>query len=775
MATIQLENTAEQVKLTLSEFYNRLINGYIGPYTGDSSASAGFLIQNGNRGNGILVANNGTTFYNNLLNFNSSNADLCASLFSSRNFVVTGNGSVMKFTSNGSLSLGRDIDSTYQGLQIYNTTPGIVLRDTDATDGAGCQFIRFLDSTGYNHSSIIGERRVVGCQGSATYNTLNICTQCILRLGNPSGAILLAKDNKLTIFSGENVDPTWNVYIGTNMFVRTNIEASGICSNSYIDSTSTGNIQRGSGNCVGFTNIQQKIGCCQFIDFSNASCVKHTSIQTVQNANGSSCLDFLTTPAGAFSTDRRVVALRLDENKKGWFQGDVCGYNACFKSLRIEGLLSQGARTYLSPDAAGYHWFGTALGTTLALPDGSLIGYGFSQTSGRVIEHQWAYNNTGLTNSSFAILSEACGFRVCHPITSCCSIQSSGNLFVSNASNCSTICQACICLLGYNTSAAPITISGKTCFSGEANFNSLVKAATLCSTDANSISCFASCVKVSSNFEIGNNVFCVSGTTVTVNGKTLLISGQNPTLDLTATCVSGCAFHQTTASGNCFFGPLYVGSNAQTTIAGTTYDHRLGNVDAKNTAKAWGDMIITNGFVVSATNLATNANLYNICCMHFDAASCVQPLTPIASYSYAICFCNPIRYPFSFNASVIAQSSLPFVGVEGICGTCDFLTSNNANYTAALTAHLIAGRTTCNCNFVSFGNRNGFGAGTYFNSLNFVLTDYRLAATDWSDYVRARGSDRFPNPGSLTSVPSLQDASVLRLNFLRANVHFTIH
>lgn len=739
MPTLQLSNTADQVNTTLSSFYDRLVGNYIGPQNASQVATAGFLIQNGNKGQGIYVANSGTVFFTNNLNFDPANTDLTINIPDTKNFTVTGNGAVLKFNGNGTLSVGQDVDVAYKGLQVFNSCPGIVLKDSDAINGCGCQFIRFIDSNGLNHTSILNERRTIGCYpGSAVYNTLNIDTQCILRFGNPTGAILVAKDNKLTIFAGDHIDPNYHVYVGSNMFVRSGFVASGITSYSSINSYSNQNIQYTSGNFVGTLNINRAPGV-QVIHFANTGEYCHTSIEVRQFLHGGSYMEFYTSPLGVYNANRGTLAMRIESDKKISMQGDVCAYQSCFTSVKTNALCNAGGRTYLGADAASYHWIRTELSSVLGQTEPDGLGYGFGTFNGCVTEHAWNYHPVGGgPNARSMRLTSPGGLVVCDQISTCCRFVSSGSLNVSNINCCSCMCQCCISLFGYSTTGPSISISGATCFSGFANFNCNVRASSFSGSDPAAISCIqgtlcANVLCVPASISASSNAFSVSPRITAVNG-------------LTSTLASICAriFCQGPESPltNCFIEGLDLGVNCDKII------------NSKNTARVWGTACFRNGWV---TNNSEVASFHNV--------SFIGGSSWVSQGVYGIVLKNPIMAPFSASFSTRALSFLPWATGSGILNFNDGFSNNGI---PPFTAHL----------YTYAGLANG-GAlqlitpGNSYSTLYFTMTDNNLYQTSWNTMVNSYVSNLpvLNNPNLVLANCS----SVTRVNYLKGAVDFSIY
>lgn len=748
MPNLQLDNTAQQVKTTISEHYNRLVGSYVGPLTASDSVSAAFVIQNGNKGQGICVANNGTTFFNNNLNFDPANTNVVVNIPDTKNFIVTGNGAVMNFNGNGTLSIGQNIDTNYKGLQVFNSCPGITLKDSNAFAGSGCQFIRFIDSTGCDHTSITHCPTTICFAGeSNTYNTLNIHTQCAFKISNNCKTFLTLRNDKVSFFAGDCTSNVYDFYVGSCAYLKSVNINEGATINGQITTYSSYFNQYAYGSCVGMYSANTYIGGTQFIDFAsqdvlaNQAAYIHTSIQSRRCPNGGSDLCFFTSSEGYFGQDRRALAMQICSNRKVAMQGDVCAYVACFTSTKTNSLCNLGGRTYLGSDAANIHWLATnnSLNNGISESVGGL-GYGLvSNPRGCVTEHRWIYNNPEVQNVSTMCLNSTHGLSICHPISTCCRLTSSGSLNVSNINCCSCVSQRCISLFGYSITGPSISISGATCFSGNANFNCNVKAATICASDSSAINCIQGSLRVC-ELTVTNSALVIGFNSISTVNKICvggLQSTQHPV------CAQSFCQPQGVATINCFAEGLNVGVLCEKAV------------NSKNTAKAWGTICLRNGWALnnSEASLFHNVNFFG----HSNLGNGI----------YGIVLNTPIKAPFSVSFSTRALSQFPWTTGSGVYDSNDGFSNNGI---APFTAHLL----TC-ANNSTINATQLITANSFYNILYFTVTDNNLYQTNWSSAVHSIASN-LPVLTNYSTTPQFASFSpATRINYLKGAIDFSIY
>jgi hypothetical protein len=124
--------SSNQICQTICESYNRLINNYVGPLCTSSCFNSGFLIKDGRGGCGLFVGNSGYNFAKNCISF-INNCDVSITYPSGANFTLNPrSSSPIVFWSNAGLSLGSTrLLRGFNGLQIWNNNPSIILTDLD--------------------------------------------------------------------------------------------------------------------------------------------------------------------------------------------------------------------------------------------------------------------------------------------------------------------------------------------------------------------------------------------------------------------------------------------------------------------------------------------------------------------------------------------------------------------------------------------------------------------------------------------------------------------
>ena len=161
MAYVNLTNTSGQVDVSLRCSYDRLIKNFAGPLTENASSTAtcGFLIQDGNKNTGIFVANSGIVICKDRIEI-KCDANALLTLMPTRCFIVSGNGSLHSFSNNGTVSFGSGICTAYgNGIQSFQPSPTLVLKDTESSN---THAIKFLDITG-NESFAICQSNTFTC------------------------------------------------------------------------------------------------------------------------------------------------------------------------------------------------------------------------------------------------------------------------------------------------------------------------------------------------------------------------------------------------------------------------------------------------------------------------------------------------------------------------------------------------------------------------------------------------------------------------------------
>ena len=715
MPNFQLSTTASQLNQTVCEHYNRLIANYVGPLTA-GGPSCVFCIQNGSKGLGITVSTDCVNFYANNLNFNNVAADLRVCIPANRNFIVTGNGAIMDFHANGTFSVGQDVDLNYKGLQVFNSCPGIVLKDSDAINGCGCQFIRFIDCTGYNQALISHDRVSVGCYPTCNcYNSLNIYSKCIFRIFNDCETPFVAKDDKVTILAGNNVDPNWPIFLGKSTYISGSATVRcALCLCSCIDQRAFVNFQWENGH-VGTVNTTYCLGACQFIQYNNYYNVGHSRINASQSFvfdNHHSTLDFWITPRTSFYTfggldpnciSRQQVAMSLTSecfgDKRLKVCGDFCAFNACVSSLCTNTLRNVGAITYVG--GTNLHTIDNINTNATDATFGRGKAYCMVFNNSVICAHRWnvvtavGCFNCPLTYGTFGLISS-------FPISTSCGFVSSGNLIICNTTGKSYILQNEICLFATSQTQSGISISGNTTVQGNIFNSGILNTSGICSLSSSAFNCFRSCVYAPL---ISSASSYISGS---LNSSDIGICTSNVLCAnslLSTNCVCASVFCQNSANTNCFCGSINVGVDCDLFVR------------SKNTPKAWGTACIINGWV--ANNSVMN-NYYNICNIFHNSSDFNNGV-------YVLCLINPIKAPISANFSVrIPFVSYPYsTGASGYC-SLNYSTSFGSGI-MPITANLI------NCGINTNNVSEYLTDGNCYKCLFFTMTNECLLKTFWGD------------------------------------------
>jgi hypothetical protein len=622
MANLILTNNSSQVECTISQSYCRLTGSYAGPLNASAQSNSGFLIQNGNKQSGLFVGNTCTTFYNNCLSFDPANTDVNLNIPNTRSFIITGNNSLLTFNADGTLAVGAAIDTNYKGMQVVNTSPIFLLKDTDALNHSGNQALSFFDSTGAFSASFCNEPSSSINTGSATTdNATAIVYNKYFRLrNNPSnGSVntLIACGNNLTLFSGDCLNRSFNLAIGGTSYFACDLFSSGTINTSGLCVLSNNSFLRGSGDAVAFNICNNRSNSSGSINFYNPSGGLHSLILSTQNSGlGCSEIDFYVTPTGAYnSTNRNQLALEIKGDTSARFYGNICAQTGIYAfQIRSNGIENSGCRTYLAAGGDGFHYFGS---------DVNNCAYGISiDSSRRILNHRWITSG----RSSMCL-----DFNQNLIVTGCLlsnGINSTSALLVNNA-NATDSCIRSRCITFCANGANQNIIN----CGNFINYGSAAIFSGICST-GNQLNNISGCLCLQNNLYV-NSICMTAG-----NG----ICGPSG-------CFTTCIQSQVVCSNSC----VRADSICSTGIVMNCFNSSIstnGCVIAQNTAKSWGIFGVngsvgsfTNGFNVSSINIYQNA-------------------TPLV-YAYGLCFNNPIKYPFTANFNVYPSGNPLITGHAG--------------------------------------------------------------------------------------------------------------
>ena len=700
MANLILTNNSSQLEATISQHYCRLTGSFAGPLTANAAANSGFLIQNGNKQSGLFVGNTCVTFYNNCLNFDPANTDVNLNIPNTRNFIITGNNSLLTFNADGTLAVGAAIDTNYKGIQVVNTNPTFVLRDTDAINQSGTQALSFFDSNSILSTSFCNEPSSSINTGSAiTDNATNVIYNKYFRLrNNPtngSTGTLIASNRNLTLFSGDCLNRSFNFAVGGTSYFSSDLYSSGTINSAGLCVFSNNSFLRGSGDNVAFHICNNKSNSSGTINFYNPSGGLHSSILSNQNSTlGCSEIDFYVTTGGAYdSTDRKQLALEIRGDTSARFYGNVCAQTGIYAfQIRSNGIENSGCRTFLAAGGDGFHYFGS---------DAVNCAYGISIDSNRtILNHRWFTSGR---------LSMLLGFGQNLTVTGCLfssGINSTSALIVNNINNTdSCIRSRCItfCASGANENIINcgnfINYGSRAIFSG------------ICSTGRQD-NFISGCLCVQDN--VYTNSICL-----TAGGAICGPSG----------CFTSCVQSQVLCSNSCVRGDVICSvGNGLSCFNGNICT--TGTVFAINTSEAWG-IISLNG-----------ANSPSITGFNIKSINIYQNATPLV-YAYGICFNTPIRYPFAANFNVYSSGNALITGHSSNLQFGSQLGfSGNTN-----TASLLGAGTTVNSPFdVQFyaligksSSTSGLAAFTpnaTYSEIYFNLANSKGPTTPYSELTR---------------------------------------
>jgi hypothetical protein len=125
--------TAQQICVATLEGYTRLTGNFVGPLQTSSCPNSGFIIRDANGCNSIDVRNQCYIFCKNNINYLNNQDVVFGSQALCKNFVYSGVNNCHAFIGyNNSLSVGSlNYNCSYNGLQVYNINPSVLIYDTD--------------------------------------------------------------------------------------------------------------------------------------------------------------------------------------------------------------------------------------------------------------------------------------------------------------------------------------------------------------------------------------------------------------------------------------------------------------------------------------------------------------------------------------------------------------------------------------------------------------------------------------------------------------------
>jgi hypothetical protein len=703
MANLILTNNSSQVETTISQHYCRLTGNFAGPLTANAAANSGFLIQNGNKQSGLFVGNTCVTFYNNCLNFDPANTDVNLNIPNTRNFIITGNNSLLTFNADGTLAVGAAIDTNYKGMQVVNTNPTFILRDTDAVNQSGTQALSFFDSNSILSTSLCNEpTSTINTGLSITDNATNIVYNKYFRLRNNAtnggGRTLIASNNNLTLFSGDCLNRSFNFAVGGTSYFSSNICSSGTINSAGLTVNSVNSYLDGSGDSVGQSIIQRKAEASQFINFLNTGGQQHTSIISSQGLNGASFIQFYTTPAGAYASDRRIEAMRIFSDKKVSMYGDVCAITGCFTMLCSNGFVNNSARSHFSFDGANNHWFKSMKADGSILSEPASLGYGFTAVNGHTYDHKWYTSGRAAMILDFNQNLSVTGAVYSSGIISIAAL-TVNNAFATD----SCIRSRCIIFCANGATQNIINCGNFINYGSRAIFSGI------CSTGRQD-NFISGCLCVQDN--VYTNCVCL-----TAGGGVCGPCG----------CFTTCVQSQVVCSVSC------VRSDSISSI-GTTNLNWFGNsvcvtgfVAAQNTTKAWGHFELIDG-------VASNCTGYNFNSLIICQNTSATPGT--INFIYGLKLNAGVRYPFSLQMSVMPKGTFAWNPTLAVGSTQAAFSAYGAG-TAGTIASNVATFIVPICSGVTVGGvAQAYVANSVYCDLYFSILNSKYFASTFAEMCR---------------------------------------
>jgi hypothetical protein len=617
MANLILSNNSSQVETTISQSYCRLTGSFAGPLLASAQPNSGFLIQNGNKQSGLFIGNTCNIFYNNCLNFDPSNTNVIFNIPDTKCLIVTGNGSIMTFDANGTFAVGTAIDSNFKGLQVVNSSPILLLKDTDTVNQS--QAISFYDSSANLHTSLFNEPSAsinTGGLNPVIGNATNLIYNRFFKLKNnsfnSSTNTFVSSGCFLTLFSGDCLNCQFNFSVGGSSFFSSDLTSNGIFRSSGLCVVANNSNLIGSGDNVAFNICNNKSNSTGSFYFYNPSGGLHSSINVNQTTAGDSEINFYVTPLGSYNAvDRRTLALEISGNGNSKFYGCILGETGYFNGfIRVFGIENSGCRTFLGRDGTSFHYFGS---------NSSNCSYGTNINANSVIlGHSW------LTSGRTSMCLES-GQNL--TVTGCLmssGINSNSSLIVNNLYNTDS-CISSRCITFRASGANPNIVNCGSFI----NYGPIAIFSGICST-GNQLNNISGCICLSNNLYVnsicmtaGNGICGPSGCFTTCMQTQVVCSNSCVRAD--SICSIG------TTQLNCF----------ATGICSTF-------IQSQNTAKAWGNFQLIDG-------VASNCCGYNFNSLIICTNSSVP--TGTINFIYGLKLTNGIKYPFALHMTVMPKGT----------------------------------------------------------------------------------------------------------------------
>lgn len=148
--------TAQQICVATLEGYTRLTGNFVGPLQTSSCPNSGFIIRDANGCNSIDVRSQCYIFCKNNINYLNNQDVVFGSQALCKNFVYSGvNNSHAFIGYNNSFSVGSlNYNCSYNGLQVYNINPSVLIYDTDGVPNHCLSFKTKSGSTECDYLSL---------------------------------------------------------------------------------------------------------------------------------------------------------------------------------------------------------------------------------------------------------------------------------------------------------------------------------------------------------------------------------------------------------------------------------------------------------------------------------------------------------------------------------------------------------------------------------------------------------------------------------------------
>lgn len=703
MSTYTLGNTSAEIDCVLSESYCRLTGNFAGPLNASVISNSGFLIQNGNKQTGLFVSNSCFIFGRNILDFTQFSDNLLFNIYQSCGFFICGPApkQIFNFKGNGTLSIGRNVDANYLGLQVNNESPAIILKDLNTLSQD--QSISFRNYSGAFFTCIWNNEQALINSTNTKATQISYNNALIFNDFCSAGKTFISGDY-LSVGFESCINTGYNFSVNGSGYFSCSLTSSIIsaktgyfCGNSLF--------LKGNGACSSINICNEFDSGLGVIDFYNSSGAIYNKITSNQAVDGGSELNFYITSTGAYdSIDRSELALKICNNKLINFYGDILSQAGQFNcSLSANEFTNSGSKTFLNTGALGSH--------CLLLNNSAYI-YSYCATSGFITDHIWYTSG----NNPIAQINRLGNFAMTGSIFSHSGICSTGSLCINNSQLNSCIISKCVILSG-NGSLCNINLFGnvQTCGSFENVSSTQAKFFGICSTgngnntiSGNLISCNLIC-STGGMHSFG----CVQSSSCGIFNQGVVsnswICAQNSGVFGSVICALG------TTSTNCFCSSVDVG----------------GSVNAINTAKAWGIYGLNNNSSPTLTGLNIKSiNIY-------------QNATPLI-YAYGICFNKPITYPFVVNFNVYSSGNALItgnnsnlqngesLGFSGVSSNITHLGSSSATalYPFSVQFYSLSGK-RANDNTLA-----QYSAGTSYSEIYFNLANQDGPTTSYADLTR---------------------------------------